>query len=312
MIGMPPDVLARARLLSTTTFASVVWLALAIGCRKKDPSLDAGSASSDSPSASVVASSSTSAAPPAVPSATEEPGTRGKVATGDVPAGKDDPKASFVENRVRRAKAGETELVSFRAWECGPSCTCPPPCTLLLAEDGRETWLDLRDEGGAALEVPDWSRFDVTGRFTGRSRKSQGPLPEPVELPEVRLVGEPSVVGTAMSPELDGPAPKVVLSGPEASKLVPKVKDDKPWLVVAGSFPLADKDRADDEANKLFEKLGRLGIQDAERHDSRAFSALSCCFEVVTGGRFAEQKAAEARLKQLSAKGVKGYLKKGF
>jgi hypothetical protein len=291
--------------------AAFVCIALVSGCRKKDLAVVDGGAPPGS-AASASASAAKESAPADVPVRTAEPGARGKV-TDDVPVvGKDDPKASFVDNRVRRAKAGETEIVSFRAWECGPSCTCPPPCTMLLAEDGRETWLDLRDDDGVAIKVPDWSRFDVTGRFTGRSRKSQGPLPEPVELPEVRIVGEPSVVGTAMSPELDGPAPKVVLSGPEASKLVPKVKDDKPWLVVAGSFPLADRERADEEAGKLFEKLGNLGIQDAERHDSRAFSGLSCCFEVVTGGRFADQKAAEARLKQLSAKGVKGYLKKGF
>jgi hypothetical protein len=183
---------------------------------------------------------------------------------------------------------------------------------MLLAEDGRESWLDLRTEDGSAIKVPDWSRFDVTAKFTGRSRKAQGPLPEPVDLPEVRVIGEPSVVGTAMSPELDGPGPKVVLSGADASKAVPKIQDDKPWLVVAGSFPLADKARSDEEASKLFEKLGTLGIQDVERHDSRAFAGLSCCFEVVTGGRFAEQKGADARLKQLSAKGVKGYVKKGF
>lgn len=303
--------LVRMQAWSVSTLVLVGLLG--IGCRKKDAAvadLDAASGIGSSVAkANANASVSAPPSPPQLP--TEAPGARGKV-TEEVPVGKDDPKASFVDNRVRRAKAGEVEIVSFRAWECGPSCTCPPPCTMLLAEDGRETWLDLRTEDGSAIKVPDWSRFDVTAKFTGRSRKSQGPLPEPVDLPEVRVIGEPSVVGTAMSPELDGPGPKVVLSGADASKSVPKIQDDKPWLVVAGSFPLTDKTRADEEASKLFEKLGTLGIQDAERHDSRAFAGLSCCFEVVTGGRFAEQKPAEARLKQLSAKGVKGYLKKGF
>jgi hypothetical protein len=93
---------------------------------------------------------------------------------------------------------------------------------------------------------------------------------------------------------------------------VSAVRDDRPFLVIAGAFPLGEPS-SEAEAGRLFEKVTRLGISDAERIDSRAFSSLACCFDLVVAGRFADAKAAAARQRLLAARGVKAaYVKRGF
>ena len=250
-------------------------------------------------------------APTTVPTesarATAMPRTDPADAGPDLP---DDPKASFVENRVRRAKVGVTEIVSMRVWHCGPSCTCPPPC--IRTEDGAMNWIDLVDADGKAVPLADWANAEVVGQFTGRTRKATGPSPEEHQLPELRIIGAPTVLGTAMAPELEGARSKVVLSGAAAAKSVAKVRDDRPYLVVVGSFALSDAQRSEVDAQKLLQKVQDAGFPDAERYDSRAFSSLACCFDIVLGGRFADAKGAEVRKNALAAKGIKAYVKKGF
>lgn len=224
----------------------------------------------------------------------------------------DDPKLSFVDNRVQHAKAGMTEIVSMRVWHCGPSCTCPSPCIETVSAEGPMRWIDLIDTNGKPVSLADWANADVVGQFTGRLRKASGPSPEEYLLPELRLIGAPVVVGTAMAPDGEGTRPKVVLAGAAAMKTVPKVVDDRPYLVVAGNFSLADAPRSEGEVQKLLKKVQDAGFADAERYDSRAFSGLACCFDIVLGGRFADAKSAEARRAALAAKGIKAYVKKGF
>lgn len=293
--GSPRARIARAWLL--------VPLAL-VSCRKAPAPTESSDASS-APAPVVASSAPAASAPP-------ETSVRGKVGDAPAPTPPEDPKKSFVDNRVAKASGGATEIVSLRVWHCGPSCTCPEPCIETVTEETGERWVDLNDEGGEKVALADWANADVTGRFTGRTRTAKTPGDEAIVIPELRLTSSPTVVSTSMGPELEGAHAKVVLEGELAKKLVPKIKDEKPWLVVAGAFPLADPGRADADASQLFEKLDKLGIKDAERHDSRAFSGLACCFDVVLGGRFADAKAADARVKQLSARGIKGYAKKGF
>lgn len=302
------------RSLALPLAATVSLCASTIGCRSKGNAVvDAGpiaaaSASSPRPNASITE-------PDHVPEDPSKP--RGKV-TGEPEVAPDDTKKSFVANRLTKARAGVVEIVGMRVWHCGPSCTCPPPCIETVSEETGLTWIDLRDDGGEAVSLADWASAEVTGRFTGQTRSvpalgGDGP---PILLPEVRLTSTPTVVGTAMAPESEGAHAKVLLEGALAKKLVPKVKDDKPFLVIAGAFPLLESTHStqadDDAASALFQKLDKLGIHDAERYDSRAFTGLACCFDVVLGGRFADAKNADARVKQLAGRGVKAYTKRGF
>lgn len=305
--------------MSSSTAWLVVALALApfaAGCRPKGDARHEDAAPPVSSSAPVASAApkATSETPSAASAA--KPDVRGKVegSGGEVP--KEDPKKSFVENRVARGAAGEIEIAGLRVWHCGPSCTCPQPCMQTVAPEGAASWLDLNDDGGEPVSLADWATADVTGRFTGRTRKARlggGEGPE-VTVSELRLTSPPTIVGSSMgSPELEGAREKVLLAGALAKKVVPRIHDDKPFLVVAGAFPMEDPARADEAAGALFEKLTRAGITDAERADSRAFAGLACCFEVVLGGRFSDAKAAEARAKLLASKGIKGaYTKKGF
>lgn len=299
------------------------WLVVALvlapfasGCRPKAEARREDAAPpvpSAAPVASAVstASSETQGAPSAA-----KPDVRGKVEGSGGEAPKEDPKKSFVENRVARGAAGEIEIAGLRVWHCGPSCTCPPPCMQTVAPEGGASWVDLNDDGGDPVSLADWATADVTGRFTGRTRKARvggGEGPE-VTVSELRLTSPPTIVGSSMgAPDFEGAREKVLLAGELAKKVVPRVRDERPFLVVAGAFPMDDPARADEAAGSLFEKLTRAGITDAERADSRAFAGLACCFEVVLGGRFADAKAAETRAKLLASKGIKGaYTKKGF
>ncbi len=302
---------ARLRGLVGAGAVALFLVFAAPACRGKatpDP-LDA------TPSGSLAAPS-TSQAPvvePDPPIEADAGASRGKISNGTPAEGPEDPKKSFLDNRIAKGKSGVAEIVSLRVWHCGPSCTCPEPCIETVTEETGLRWIDLHDEGGADVSLADWANADVTGRFTGRTRLAKSPSGgEPYVVPELRLTSSPTIVSTSMGPEIEGAHAKVVLAGPAAQKLVTRVKDDKPWLVIAGAFPLADATRADTDASALFEKLDKLGIKDAERYDSRAFVGLACCFDVVLGGRFADPKAAEARARTLSARGVKAYTKKGF
>jgi hypothetical protein len=291
-------------------------VSIASGCRPKTEARhEDAAAPSAAPAPSASAAPKGDTQPQGAPSTTK-PEVRGKVeGSGEgVPA--EDPKKSFVENRVARGAAGEIEIAGLRVWHCGPSCTCPPPCIQTVAPEGAASWVDLHDDSGEPVSLADWATADVTGRFTGRTRKGRaggGDGPE-VTVSELRLTSPPTVVGTSMgAPELEGAREKILLAGALAKKVVPRIHDDKPFLVVAGAFPMDDPARADEGAGALFEKLTKAGISDAERADSRAFAGLACCFEVVLGGRFSDAKAAEARAKLLAAKGIKGaYTKKGF
>ncbi|MFO0667630.1 MAG: hypothetical protein U0174_27000 [Polyangiaceae bacterium] len=268
------------------------------------------------------------AAPTATSNATSGTPTAAGSATGTAPASStasddaapaatavadvgDDPKLSFLDNRMQRAKAGTRELVSLRVWHCGPSCTCPPPCIQSVSEEVSMKWIDLLDEAGKPVAVPDWTNVDVVGRFTGRTRKAKGPSPEEHILPEFRIVGVPAVVNKAMAPETEGAHAKVVLRGPLAEKTVPKVHDANPYVVVVGTFPLSNADH-EEAATKLLKRVQDAGFADAQRVDSRAFSNLACCFDLVIAGRFPDVPSAETRRAALTAKRFHPYVKKGF
>lgn len=289
---------ARIALTALTLFTLSTAL---FACRKRGPQVQADAG---------VGALRVKVASSAVP--TDTAAARGKVAEPAAPT-VDDPQASFIDNRVARAVAGTHEIVALRVWKCGPSCTCPPPCVQASAEGEPSRWLDVRGADGDPAALPDWASADVTGRFTGRTRVV--PAPEPgqpsIVLPELRLVGEPVVAATGPSPEV-GARARVVLEGAAANKDVSAIHDERPFLVIAGAFPLAEP-TSDAEAGRLFVKVTSLGISDAERVDSRAFSALACCFDLVVAGRFADAKAAAARQRLLAARGVKAaYVKRGF
>ncbi len=89
------------------------------------------------------------------------------------------------------------------------------------------------------------------------------------------------------------------------------IKDDKPYLVIAGSFPV-ERFRADVKAGTLLGRLVSKGITDASLVDSRAFPKLKCCFHTVLGGRFATAKEALQRVKALKPLKIKAYVRKGF
>ncbi len=291
--------IARGRLVWRVAALLTLSSAL-LGCRKRDVQRKA-----DAGVGEVHVKVASSSAPIDMAAA------RGKV-TEPVAAAAEDPRASFVDNRVARAATGTREIVALRVWKCGPSCTCPPPCIQASAEGEPSRWLDVRGADGDPVALSDWATAEVTGSFTGRTRSAPAEPGQPaVALPELRLVGEPVVVATGPSPEPGAP-PRVVLEGAAAGKNVSVVHDERPFLVIAGAFPLAAPS-SEAEAGRLFEKLTRLGISDAERVDSRAFSALSCCFDLVVAGRFADAKAAAARQRSLVARGVKdAYVKRGF
>ncbi len=245
--------------------------------------------------------------------------SRGKVVEAVGPA-PEDAQLSFIDNRLARASAGATEIVALRVWRCGASCTCPPPCVQAVVSGAPPRWLDVVTASGDPLSTDalgDGASAEVTGQFTGRQRVASAAAESggdagAVVVPELRLVGMPAVLGVGPAPALEGAQAKVVLEGAEARKVVTKVKDERPYLVVAGAFPLADSG-SDEAAGKLFQKLGQLGVADAERHDSRAFGDLACCFDLVLAGRFADPKAAAARQRMLVARGLKAaYVKRGF
>ena len=267
----------------------------ALGCRKRDARVERDAAVA----LHVKAPSSAATA--------DTPVARGKVVEPVAPSA-EDPRASFIDNRVARAAAGTPEIVALRVWKCGPSCTCPPPCIQASAEGEPSRWLDLRGADGEPVALADWTSADVTGSFTGRTRVAPG---QAAALPELRLVGEPVVVATGPSPEL-GARARIVLDGAAAKKDVTAIHDERPFLVIAGAFPLGEP-TSDAEAGRLFEKVTSFGVADAERIDSRAFSALACCFDLVVAGRFAEAKAAATRQRLLASRGVKAaYVKRGF
>lgn len=294
----------------------VVWGLPALSCKSAPadtpPSpIEAGAASTKpSPPQPSAPSSSASAPSPSASATASAPVSDGSDA-GVVPDVPDDPKLSFYDNRLQRAKAGTTELVSLRVWHCGPSCTCPPPCLESVTEEYGSKWLDLVDAAGKPVAIPDWTNADVVGKFTGRTRKAKGPSPEEHTLLEFRTIGAPAMVNKAMAPEFEGVKAKVLLRGPLAEKVVPKVKDDRPYLVVVGSFPLSNADH-EEAAAKFLKRVQDAGFPDAERVDSRAFSSLTCCFELVIAGRFPDVPSAESRRAALTAKRFHPYVKKGF
>lgn len=259
------------------------------------------------PTADTPVSTASAAALASVP--TEVPSVAATASIVDLP---DDPKASFLENRLRHAKAGMTELVSLRVWHCGPSCTCPQPCIETVGEEIGAKWIDLVDASGKPVPLADWSNADVVGQFTGRIRKAKGPSPEEHELAELRITGAPTLLGTAMAPAFDDAHAKVVLSGAAAARTVTPVKDDRPYLVVAGTVALGGGQRADADAQKMLKKVQDAGYSDAERQDSRAYAGLACCFDVIVAGRFADAKSADVRKAELGKKGISAYVKKGF
>jgi hypothetical protein len=80
----------------------------------------------------------------------------------------------------------------------------------------------------------------------------------------------------------------------------PKIKDDRPWLLLLESIPYYRGD-GEKAAHKLKDKLVSAGASDAAVHASDAFDKLVGGYWVVVAGRFktrAEAVAASARLKK--------------
>lgn len=100
-------------------------------------------------------------------------------------------------------------------------------------------------------------------------------------------------------------------SGKRGYARVQFINDDRPYVVIAGSFAVQGTGYLA-RAKKLRSKLVKAGFEDTMIHNSREFPALACCYRTVVAGRFA-QKADAVKLQQkLKQGGFRPYVRKGF
>jgi hypothetical protein len=104
---------------------------------------------------------------------------------------------------------------------------------------------------------------------------------------------------------------KDIYAGKRGYAQVTPVKDDRPYLVVAGQFAVAS-DGYLDRAKALKKKLVKAGYVDTMIHNSREFASLSCCYRTVVVDRFTTKEATVALRGELKKKGFKTYVRKGF
>lgn len=232
----------------------------------------------------------------------------------------------WIEARVANAKKGQRELVRvpLTRRSDGWGCSCPDyyigidPTT---HDDDAKTWVEPVLSQSAELPEPDAPRkseeefpgyvVTIEGYFTGKIKRLDlrgrgGPKEWLYKLWDLQVLRVRRESSTRAERSL-----KIVLSGAEAQREVPPLRDDRPWLVIGGDAPLFD-DRSQQQADELKKKLQAAGFAKTEVLDSRQAPNLFCCHRIVLVDRFktraeAQAAAADARLKPFAP-----YVRRGF
>lgn len=220
---------------------------------------------------------------------------------------------AWLEQRVAAGKAGKREIVRvpFVHRSMGWGCDCPDffvgtsPDTV----SSEKAWVFASPAAG--VELPEAGKVAVAeGYFTGATyleehdRGGASDAENSYSLWTFRILRTRPHRGEADD------FVYVVLAGPEAQKDVPAFSDDKPWMAIAASLPLADKGSAA-KAEALRAQLAATGFP-AEAFDGRKAPLLFCCYYVVVAGRYATKGEADAAAKAAAAKKFTAYVRKGF
>jgi hypothetical protein len=92
---------------------------------------------------------------------------------------------------------------------------------------------------------------------------------------------------------------------------VPRLHDERPWLVIVATLPY-QQPHVDDEAKALQARAVAAGFADAEVIDTRQTDELFCCSRVVLAGRYAGKKDADAVIGRAKRAGLPAYVRKGW
>jgi hypothetical protein len=217
--------------------------------------------------------------------------------------------AKWVRARAADARAGKRAIVRMPIGVPAGGATAPDTFigawlggSITLGQDG------ITPEWEPGVPHPSGMQTSIVeGWFTGTQKKEGGGGG-----PSWDTFGFHATRARAGSPdEADARHLQVVLSGPEASRELPALHDDRPWLLVAASLPLLEKD-VDAHAESARAKLVAEGFDQAEVIDSRQATGLFCCFRNVLAGRYASDKEAREALARVKHAHPGAFVRKGW
>jgi hypothetical protein len=223
----------------------------------------------------------------------------------------------WVKARIKSAKDGKREIVRvpIASQSAGWGCICPQHYlgydpNVGASEDG---W--IKPVAGPGVTLPGNTRegwvMVAEGYFTGASAKESGGPGQTYTVYELQVIRLRAFQGEPFDEENPDVKLRVILTGEEAAREVPPLDDGRPWIVLAGSYPIAAKDSGK-KAEALKAKLAAEGFSGAEIFDSRSAARLYCCYQIVAAGRYATEEEAKAALKEVKKKFKGVYLKQGW
>lgn len=330
---------ARGRISALAATLAALGLMGLPGCRKASKPAPGGRAEQAAPSGSPgktaqdrtaparQVASTDAAAPASRPAEPDRPAAaRTSTFYGAVPAPKAGPSvegpgvSEWIAERVRRAKAGERELVRLPLAQrsMGWGCECPMHFVGTSTGTGTGHWVSLTV--GSALETSDtregWVRV-AEGYFTGRRvtedlRDKNKEPPEYLYHPwEFHVLRSRAARDDTESHSDADAATAVVLDAKHFAVPVPALNDARPWLTIAQTIPL-HQPNALATAQATVERLQRAGFPQAEFLDSRQAKELFCCYLLVVSGRHPTQAEAVRQARALKAKRFSAYARRGW
>jgi hypothetical protein len=115
----------------------------------------------------------------------------------------------------------------------------------------------------------------------------------------------------AATSDSEGEEATVVATLDDDELFVPRLHDERPWLVIVATLPYSQP-HVDDDAKAVQGRAVAAGFADAEVIDTRQTDELFCCSRVVLAGRFATKKEADGVLGRAKRGGLSAYVKKGW
>jgi hypothetical protein len=248
---------------------------------------------------------------------------------------------SWLGERVKKARAGQRELLRIPLSESAAGCACPAYYAGLDQEAAKklarskptplEAGVFLALKGVKEAELPPAKAGKasaplhiVEGYFTGKLYRTDATGAPLSEVEEAALFSRDTSSGAAqyVLPELqllrsrrpdggsDDKRLQVMLTG-EAATSVEPFDDGKPWLIVVATISDLDDGTAG-LAEEYLAELRAAGFSGAESFDSRKAPKLFCCSEIVVAGRYATEAEARRSLKAARRKLGGAYLARGW
>jgi hypothetical protein len=219
---------------------------------------------------------------------------------------------AWLKERMKKAKAGERELVRVPVVSRAENWGCECPFTFIgssTMDFAGGAWVNMKYLPGVA-QIPYRSEGIirvVEGYFTGEVTIFTDDFGESTTEYVLTVMRErPFYEDNWIDTDAE-----VILRGAEAKKEITKRTDDKPWMILVNSIPLMDK-KLEKKKTDALKKLTDAGFNDAEVIDSRETSALNCCYAAVVAGRYATEAEAKTALKDVKKKFKGAYIKKGW